>query len=187
MAVSKRARYEVLRRDNFTCRYCGGKAPDVPLTVDHVLPVALGGTDEPANLVTACRDCNAGKTSTPPDAALVEDVQADAERWSKAVEAAQQKMLQRRDADEEVVQQFLDAWDTYAPYFADLPADCGEHVLRYYRQGLPVQVIVDAVITAAGANHVTQRQRFRYYLGILNNRMRALHDAAAEIARDETD
>lgn len=54
MAVSKRTRYEVLRRDNHTCRYCGGSAPDVRLTVDHVLPVTLGGSDDPSNLVAAC-------------------------------------------------------------------------------------------------------------------------------------
>lgn len=35
MPVSKRLRYEVLRRDSHTCRYCGGAAPDVKLTVDH--------------------------------------------------------------------------------------------------------------------------------------------------------
>lgn len=58
MTVSKRIRFEVLRRDNYTCRYCGGSAPDVKLTVDHVMPVALG---DPTNLVTACKDCNAGK------------------------------------------------------------------------------------------------------------------------------
>ncbi|AWN05089.1 HNH endonuclease [Gordonia phage Easley] len=40
MAVSKRLRYEILRRDNHTCRYCGATAPDVPLTVDHVVPVS---------------------------------------------------------------------------------------------------------------------------------------------------
>ncbi|WP_075737496.1 HNH endonuclease [Streptomyces acidiscabies] len=64
MAVSKRLRYEILRRDNHTCRYCGASAPDVPLRVDHVTPVALGGTDTPDNLVAACEPCNSGKSST---------------------------------------------------------------------------------------------------------------------------
>ena len=85
MAVSKRTRFEVLRRDNHTCRYCGATAPGAQITVDHVTPVALGGTDDSANLVAACRDCNAGKTSTQPDATLVADVtQADL-RWSAAI------------------------------------------------------------------------------------------------------
>lgn len=64
MAVSKRLRYEILRRDNHTCRYCGASAPDVPLRVDHVTPVALGGSDKPENLVTSCEPCNSGKSST---------------------------------------------------------------------------------------------------------------------------
>lgn len=75
MAVSKRLRYEILRRDKFACRYCGAKAPDAPLRVDHVTPVALGGTDDPTNLVTSCEPCNAGKTST--IEGFVEDVQSD--------------------------------------------------------------------------------------------------------------
>lgn len=62
MAVSKRTRFEVLRRDNYTCRYC--RSTDNALTVDHVTPLTLGGTDELTNLVAACRDCNSGKSST---------------------------------------------------------------------------------------------------------------------------
>lgn len=64
MAVSKRLRYEILRRDSHTCRYCGASAPDAPLRVDHVTPVALGGTDHPSNLATSCEPCNSGKSST---------------------------------------------------------------------------------------------------------------------------
>ncbi|MCZ7413118.1 HNH endonuclease [Streptomyces sp. WMMC897] len=64
MAVSKRLRYEILRRDNHACRYCGATAPSVPLRVDHVVPVALGGEDHPNNLVTSCEPCNNGKSST---------------------------------------------------------------------------------------------------------------------------
>jgi hypothetical protein len=88
MAVSKRLRYEILRRDNHTCRYCGDSAPDVKLQVDHVVPTALGGTDEPSNLVTACEPCNGGKSASNPDAPVVDDVAQDALRWSKAMEAA---------------------------------------------------------------------------------------------------
>lgn len=55
-------RFEVLRRDGFTCRYCGRKAPLVRLQIDHVTPWSLGGSDEPSNLVTACSECNAGKS-----------------------------------------------------------------------------------------------------------------------------
>ncbi|MFD8545578.1 HNH endonuclease [Streptomyces sp. NPDC059649] len=74
MAVSKRLRYEILRRDNHACRYCGAAAPSAKLNVDHVIPQTLGGNDAPTNLVTACADCNGGKTSSMPDAQTVADV-----------------------------------------------------------------------------------------------------------------
>lgn len=54
-------RWEILQRDNFTCRYCGQFAPNVVLEVDHVTPVCEGGDDSPDNLVTSCRSCNRGK------------------------------------------------------------------------------------------------------------------------------
>lgn len=41
--LSKGIRFEVFKRDNFTCQYCGAKAPDVILEVDHINPVKLGG------------------------------------------------------------------------------------------------------------------------------------------------
>jgi 5-methylcytosine-specific restriction endonuclease McrA len=66
--LTKRVRFEILKRDGFACRYCGAKAPDVVLHCDHVHPVSRGGKNELENLVTACRDCNAGK-----GARLIED------------------------------------------------------------------------------------------------------------------
>jgi len=55
-------RFLVLERDNFTCKYCGRKAPNVELHVDHIQPKSIGGLDELTNLVAACRDCNFGKS-----------------------------------------------------------------------------------------------------------------------------
>ena len=61
--ISKRTRFEVFKRDQFTCQYCGRSAPDVVLHVDHILPVAEGGTNDMMNLVTSCQDCNLGKSA----------------------------------------------------------------------------------------------------------------------------
>lgn len=60
-AISPRTRWKIFERDGFTCRYCGSRAPDVVLHLDHVEPLLLGGSDDPANLVTACETCNLGK------------------------------------------------------------------------------------------------------------------------------
>ena len=59
--ISKSARFEVFKRDSFTCQYCGRSAPDVILEVDHIIPVAEGGTNDIVNLITSCKDCNRGK------------------------------------------------------------------------------------------------------------------------------
>lgn len=65
LPLSKAERFEVFKRDAFTCRYCGRSTPDVTLHVDHVLAVANGGTNETENLVTSCVECNLGKSDTP--------------------------------------------------------------------------------------------------------------------------
>ena len=49
-------RREVLRRDNYSCQYCGTRAGT--LTLDHVYPKHLGGEHSWENLVTACSSCN---------------------------------------------------------------------------------------------------------------------------------
>lgn len=61
-AVTKKTRFEVFKRDKFTCQYCGRMAPDVVLHVDHINPVANGGESDAVNLVTSCSDCNSGKS-----------------------------------------------------------------------------------------------------------------------------
>ncbi len=61
--LSKKTRFEVFKRDRFTCHYCGRKAPDVILQCDHIKPVSKGGTNDLLNLLTSCKDCNSGKSN----------------------------------------------------------------------------------------------------------------------------
>lgn len=62
-SLSKSLRFEVLKRDGFRCLYCGSTPLQSALRVDHVVPVAEGGGDEPSNLITSCFDCNSGKAA----------------------------------------------------------------------------------------------------------------------------
>lgn len=59
--IPPRLRYDVLRRDGFRCQYCGSSPQQDELHVDHVRPVARGGTNDMWNLRTACGRCNRGK------------------------------------------------------------------------------------------------------------------------------
>lgn len=63
--LSKSIRFEVFKRDAFTCQYCGAKAPEKVLHVDHIKPVADGGENDILNLITSCIDCNLGKADVP--------------------------------------------------------------------------------------------------------------------------
>lgn len=62
-AISTRTRFEVFKRDEFTCQYCGAVPPKVILHVDHIIPVASGGKNKMDNFITSCQCCNLGKSS----------------------------------------------------------------------------------------------------------------------------
>jgi 5-methylcytosine-specific restriction endonuclease McrA len=57
-----KTRFQLLADANFTCEYCGRQAPEVPLEIDHRIPINQGGKDEISNWAVACRDCNRGKS-----------------------------------------------------------------------------------------------------------------------------
>lgn len=57
-------RYNVLKRDNFSCQICGITAKDgAKLQVDHIIPVSKGGKTVMSNLQTLCERCNIGKSN----------------------------------------------------------------------------------------------------------------------------
>ena len=53
------SRKNVIKRDDHVCQYCG--STDAPMTVDHITPKHMGGSDTWENLVCACVKCNGDK------------------------------------------------------------------------------------------------------------------------------
>jgi hypothetical protein len=186
MAVSRRLRFEILKRDNHTCRYCGSSAPDVKLTVDHVNPTALGGEDRPENLVTACEACNGGKSSVPPDARVVADVAADALRWASALQAAADEMIGDLDRRNSVRAQFDEAWSVWgtgkeaARQPVPRPPDWELSIDRFMVAGLPAPVLLDCVDRAMRNHKVRPEDTFRYMCGIAWKRVQQLQETARE-------
>jgi hypothetical protein len=184
MAVSKRLRYEILRRDDNTCRYCGGRAPEVALTVDHVVPTALGGSDDPSNLVAACKDCNAGKTSSSPDAPLVDDVQEKALRWSAAMAQAVANRASERQPMIDYCRAFETNWDEYCtggyrdPVWPEGGADSIE---KFYKAGLPLDELLRALAISMDRPRVDRYEKFRYMCGIGWSVLTELQQAAQEL------
>lgn len=177
LAVSKRLRAEIFRRDNSTCRYCGAKAPAVEITIDHVVPVTLGGSDDPSNLVTACADCNNGKTSVPPNAAIVKQVSEDAFRWARAIEAAAEKTLSGRETARAAFDQKWRAWSEGRPVIPR-PEGWGLSVDQFVRAGLPLPMLLDCVDVAMRARHVKADAVFKYMCGVAWKEVNKLQQAA---------
>lgn len=173
MTVSKRTRYEVFRRDNHTCRYCGATAPDATLTIDHVTPVALGGSDSPDNLVAACDECNYGKASSNPGAELIDDVKQADIKWAAAMkEAAKVRM-----AEQAKLREYVDAFDEVWGYRT--PEDYRTALENFYAAGLPEFEMIDAAYVATCAKYVDNR--FRYFCGVAWRKVNDLQEIAKSL------
>ena len=97
VAVSKRVRFEVFKRDSFKCVYCGAVAPEVLLQIDHVKPLAEGGDDDILNLVTACAPCNSGKGARQlSDHSAIEKQRAQSEELQERREQLEMMLEWRR-------------------------------------------------------------------------------------------
>ena len=60
-SIPRQLRHQVFQRDGYRCRECGATNKQARLHVDHIKPVAKGGTNDLSNLQTLCEDCNRAK------------------------------------------------------------------------------------------------------------------------------
>ena len=186
MPVSKRTRFEVLRRDGFRCYYCGTRGPETGqgLQIDHVVPVALGGSDQPTNLVSACRDCNYGKASTPADAELVAAVEVETEKARAAQALARAALVADLDREEQYVNHVWDLWDeAFDSKWRD-NRDVDSLAHAWCKRGVPMQVVREALRIAAGSS-VPHASRMRYAGGVVNNMMQGIETRALAIVSGE--
>ena len=122
MSISKRNRFEVFKRDKFTCQYCGRSAPNVLLELDHILPRAEGGTDDTLNLITSCADCNRGKGARPlSDDTVVAKQRRQLEELQERREQLEMMMQWQQgliDIEAEGIGKLADVWDELVPGYS---------------------------------------------------------------------
>ena len=66
--IRQTTRERIYLRDGHTCMWCEDSVyntPGIELTLDHVVPQAIGGDNKVTNLVTACRTCKCSRQDTP--------------------------------------------------------------------------------------------------------------------------
>jgi hypothetical protein len=184
--VARRLRFEILRRDNHQCRYCGATAPDVKLAVDHVIPRALGGSDNPTNLVTACVDCNAGKTSVAPDQATVADVSTLQIEWQRALEeAARIAKAERQPKPDPVLDEFVKLWNVWTDRGAvlDLPERWEASIRVFSRNGLDLDDLQHYIGVSMRKGDVAIEHKFRYFAGCCWKEITRRTELAQELMR----
>lgn len=148
-AISKRTRFEVLKRDSFTCQYCGKMPPDTTLHIDHIKPVSKGGTNGMLNLVTSCVDCNLGKSNIE-----LSDDSAVKRQQSQLSEMAEKKlqiemMVEWREsllnADEILVESVKKLINTYLEAFDREVSDAGVTSIRKAIKNHGYQLVIDSI------------------------------------------
>lgn len=208
--LSKKVRFEVFKRDSFTCQYCGAKAPDTILHVDHINPVSKGGDNEIINLVTSCESCNLGKSDRLlTDSTAIEVQRAQLEALNERREQLMM-MLEWRDSlkeiDEEVVCEIVERIEEYIPGHS--VNDTGRKDIHKWLKKFSVIEILDAAEVASSRIDddvssesvglffslipricATKRlpeaeQRMRYARGILRNRIYVNEGQVMTLMRD---
>jgi hypothetical protein len=149
MAVGKKLRFEVFKRDGFRCQYCGRTPPAVTLEADHIEPESKGGATDIDNLMTSCMDCNRGKGANELEAipeTLVTRAQVAQEREEQLRVYGEVMMTirQRKEAQTNTVSQRW--YQLCGPSGKDysLGEDRRTSVRRFL-EDLPISDVLDAV------------------------------------------
>lgn len=115
--LSKKIRFEVFKRDSFQCQYCGRNAPEVVLQIDHIEPIAKGGSNDIMNLVTSCENCNSGKGVRGLDdnsVVMKQKKQLDAVNERRVqLQMLVQWRNELREVGNEAIGIFMEAWSGY--------------------------------------------------------------------------
>lgn len=162
--LSKRTRFEIFKRDEFTCAYCGQKPPQVTLEVDHIVPLVEGGSDDRENLTTACTDCNRGKagiplTLMPENVVLRRQVMAEREEQERAYIRFVRAKRKRENAL--LLELAIAMWGEgyeFAPRTATSA--------RQFLARLPYDQVLLAAEKAAAKFPANDRRVFKYFCGI---------------------
>ena len=167
--ISKKTRFEVFKRDGFTCQYCGAHPPAVILHVDHIVPLALGGDNHIDNYVTACAPCNLGKSAT----SLTDVPQSLKEKAAEVAEhelqiAGYQKVMdERRFRLEDEVGQVADFFEAINPGY--MLSSTALVSVRKFIESIGVHAVCEAMESAYTRPTVRKGAEFKYFCGICWN------------------
>lgn len=170
--IGKGLRFDIFKRDGFTCQYCGRQPPEVVLQVDHIVPVVDGGDNDKMNLLTSCRACNLGKgkkrleNPQRPDADLawLEMQQETAElRGYQVAKHERDAILQQ------VIKLLQKTWHDYSQ-LDWVPSDqVLRSMLAKYQPEIVESALADVAIKEAGGYFQKDGAWFKYAWAVMRN------------------
>lgn len=160
--LSKKLRFEVFKRDGFSCQYCGAHPPDVLLEIDHVIPVKDGSGNDEGNLVTCCFDRNRGKGATP-----LSSVPKTLAEKADEIREREAQLLGYREAIQARTDRIeADMWEVAEALVKDSSTN-GMHRdwlrgIKTFNEQLPLHEVMDAAELAYARKPYSDSQRFKY-------------------------
>lgn len=177
-AMSKRLRFEVFKRDAFTCQYCGAHPPNATLHVDHINPVSNGGGNDIDNLITSCDCCNFGKSdrllSEIPKS--IKDKSAELAEREEQIAGYNAILMSRMNRIEN------ESWDIAAAIegkeFIESYSKQNLQSIKRFLERLPFAEVLDAAISANSKFNQPGARQFKYFCGICWGKIREAQDAS---------
>ena len=166
-SISKKTRFEIFKRDDFRCSYCGKTPPQVVLEIDHITPVSGGGDNDHNNLLTSCFDCNRGKGAialeriTPgmeENLEILKEKEAQLKEYKRFI-----VKVKKRETKE--IDDICDIFETAFP--GKTMADRFKQVsMKTFIKALPFNEIEDAMVIASTRIHRDADDALKYFCGI---------------------
>jgi hypothetical protein len=179
MAIGKKLRFEVFKRDAFRCQYCGRTPPAVTLEVDHVHPESKGGCDDIDNLLTSCFDCNRGKrdgllSSVPMQLSEKMAIQQDR---AEQLEDYNKFLIKVRKQKDKWCDAFGDKWYQLCGFAAGQYGfeEVRAVSIRKFLDQLPPEEIMEAIVIAHDRKPATRHYdltTWKYFCGICWNKIK---------------
>jgi len=171
-SISKKLRFEIFKRDDFTCQYCGSHPPSIILHIDHIVPVKEGGDNDMDNLITSCSSCNLGKSANslsniPMSLKEKSDLIKESEAQIKAYSKVMQDKKDRLYSEKWKIAAILEN--------KEIIKTSNSHTLKTIEQFLNRLVyfeVEDAAEIAFNKYPNFDYDRFRYFCGICWNKIK---------------
>jgi CRISPR/Cas system Type II protein with McrA/HNH and RuvC-like nuclease domain len=171
-SISKKLRFEIFKRDQFTCQYCGSHPPSVILHIDHIIPVKSNGDNSIDNLITSCSSCNLGKSanslndipqSLKDKAAIIKESESQLKEYAKVMQEKKDRI-------------YGETWRIAASLEnKDYVKEYNSHELKTIEQfigKIGFFEVQDAAELSFNKFPYTTHNKFRYFCGICWNKIK---------------